>query len=80
MAAQGVERRRFAETLNSLAVQSQVARAVELAKTYDIDSVPTLIVGGKYLTSAAHAGSQESLPPVLNELVQLVRTERLVRR
>jgi protein dithiol oxidoreductase (disulfide-forming) len=57
-------------------VQGQLARATQLMMAYDIDSVPSVIIGGKYLTSAAYAGSQEALPGVMDELIQLVRSER----
>jgi protein dithiol oxidoreductase (disulfide-forming) len=76
LAKQGVDAKKFMDAMESFAVQSQVARAVQLSQAFDIDAVPTLIVGGKYLTSVGHAGSQDRLPSVLDELVRLVRQER----
>jgi thiol:disulfide interchange protein DsbA len=76
LARQGVDSKKFLDTMESFSVQSQVARAVQLAQTFDIESVPTLIVGGQYRTSVLHSGTQERLPGVLDELIQIVRRER----
>lgn len=56
----GADTKRFADTYRSFGIEARLKRARFLAQAYDIDSVPTLVVGGKYLTSAAMAGSKES--------------------
>lgn len=75
LVSQGIDRARFAATLNAFGTQSRLARAKDLAAAYAIDSVPTLVVGDRYQTSAALAGSQAALPRVLDELIALVRDE-----
>lgn len=67
----------FASTFNGFAVDSQVRRAAQLAKDYRIFSVPTVVVGGKYQTSAEKAGgSFADLTQVIDFLVEKVRKER----
>ena len=75
MASQGVDRKKFADMMNAFTMQGQVARATQLMTACDIHSVPAVVVGGKYLTSAAQAGSQEVLPRVMDELILLVKSE-----
>lgn len=74
IAKQGIERKRFADMMNSFAVQGQLTRASQLMTAYDIDAVPSVVIGGKYLTSADQAGGEAALPGVMNELIQLART------
>lgn len=45
---QGVDEQKFRAALDSFAVQTQMSRATVLAKRYGIDSVPSLIVDGRY--------------------------------
>lgn len=48
LASQGVDEQKFRAALDSFAVQTQMNRASVLAKRYDIRSVPTLVVDGRY--------------------------------
>ena len=48
LAAQGVDEQKFRAALDSFAVQTQMQRALVLARRYDIHAVPTLIVDGRY--------------------------------
>lgn len=73
---QGMDVRRFEETYRSFGIQTKISRARQLAQVFDINAVPTLVVGGKYQTSASLAGSKEALPKVLDELVALVKKEK----
>ena len=43
---------------------------------FNVRSVPTLIVDGRFVTSARLAGSTKQIPAVLNQLVELARKER----
>lgn len=45
---QGGEAKKFAEAFNSFGVMSKLKRAEQLGKAMGIDSVPTIIVEGKY--------------------------------
>jgi thiol:disulfide interchange protein DsbA len=75
IARQGIDAKRFAEIYRSFAIHGQTSRARQLAQTFEIDAVPTLVVGGKYQTSASLAGSAAALPKVLDDLVTLIRQE-----
>lgn len=73
---QGVDGKKFTEIYNSFAVVNKAQRAKQLTRTYAIMGVPTLVVDGKYMTSASQAGSNEKLLPVLDELIKKARQER----
>lgn len=75
-ASHGLDRNRVAETYNSFAVNSKFNRAKMLAQAYNIQSVPTMIVDGKYLTASDKVGTHAALPPVLDALIAKARAER----
>jgi thiol:disulfide interchange protein DsbA len=67
-AARGVAKADFQKTFSGFAVESKLARAVDLNKRYRITSTPTVIVNGKYVTDAGMAGSEDKLFEVINAL------------
>src|SRR5690606_22933001 len=60
-------------TLNGFAVDSRERKAEQLAMEYGVTGVPTMIIGGKYMTSAAMAGGFTEATEVINLLVEKVR-------
>lgn len=66
-------------TLNGFAVDSRARKAEQLALDYGVTGVPTIIVGGKYVTSAAMAGGFNEVTEVIDMLVEKVRKERAKR-
>lgn len=48
-AKNGIDRKKFIDTLNSFTVQAKVNRADQIAKAYGVTGVPMLAIGGKYL-------------------------------
>lgn len=68
-AKQGVNRQQFEGAYNSFGAQAQFARSLQLTSDYQISSVPTFIVNGKYVTSAGPAGGEDQLFAVINELL-----------
>jgi len=60
----------------SFPVESEMHRADALATSYAITAVPTLVVGGKYLTDGGRAGGLTQVPAVLDFLIAKVRDER----
>lgn len=52
----GIDKTKFLDTYNSFGVQSKVARAKQLQEAYQVDGVPLLAVGGRYLTSPSIVG------------------------
>lgn len=75
-AHQGLDRARVAEVYNSFGVNSKFVRAKVLAQTFNIQSVPTVIVDGKFVTSSDRVGTHEKLPPVIDALIVKARAER----
>lgn len=69
----GVDATVFMDTYNSFAIQGLVQRADQLARTYRIQGVPTMAVGGRYLTSATMAGSHANTLRVVDQLVDRIR-------
>ncbi len=66
----GVARTKFVEAYRSFSVQSKVLRAGQLQKAYNIDSVPTMGVDGRYVTLATMVrNSHEAVLPVLDYLI-----------
>lgn len=76
VAKNGVDRTQFAETYASPEIQAKVARARDYMKTYDVRGVPTIVVDGKYLSSARLAGGTKQLMQIVDELVREARRER----
>jgi len=66
---QGIDGKRFREAYHSFSVDRQVRRALEMGRRFTIDSVPALIVDGKYHTSPSQAGGREKLLSVLDYLI-----------
>ena len=52
----GIDKAKFLDAYNSFGVQSKVARAKQLQEAYQVDGVPLLAVGGRYLTSPGIVG------------------------
>jgi thiol:disulfide interchange protein DsbA len=70
---QGLDARAFVSACKSFGVQAQVRRAMQLAKAYKIDGVPTLAVGGRFVTSASQAGSHQAALAEVDRLIGLAR-------
>ena len=68
LVAQGVSKADFQKTFNGFAVESKLARAVDLNKRYRITSTPTVVVNGKYVTDASMAGGEDPLFQLINQL------------
>ncbi|BAN35384.1 thiol:disulfide interchange protein DsbA [Sulfuricella denitrificans skB26] len=67
---QGVGRNNFLKAINSAAVMKKVQRAQQLTAAYRVDSVPTIVVNGQYVTSASMiGGNQADVLPVVDYLV-----------
>ena len=72
--ANGGDATKFLAAFKSFSVNTSVARAKKLMADYKIDSVPTLVVHGRWMTSPSQAGSQERALAVVDQLVQRVRS------
>ena len=64
----GVSQEDFERTWSSFEVNQKLRVAADLMRRYNIDSVPAIIVNGKYKTGAAQAGSYPKLIELIDEL------------
>jgi protein dithiol oxidoreductase (disulfide-forming) len=67
-AKHGVDEATFKSTFNSFAINAKLKRAEELGRRYRVQSTPTVIVNGKYLTTGSQAGSYEAWFAIIDEL------------
>jgi thiol:disulfide interchange protein DsbA len=65
----GVTGQQFQSAWNSFEVAQKLRVAEDLARRYNISSVPTLVVNGKYRTGPAQAGGLQEVTEVVDELV-----------
>ena len=72
----GIDAKKFAEIYGSPAIQAKLAQSRELMNAYDVRGVPTIIVDGKYMSSARLAGGTRELMQVVDELVRQAKSER----
>lgn len=73
VAKNGGDEKKFLDAFNSFSVATHVSRAKKLSADYKIDSVPTLAVHGRFITSPAQAGSSERALAVVDALIQKAR-------
>ena len=64
----GVTEKEFDAAYDSMTVATNLQRAQELTKTLPVDSVPIMLVNGKYRTSVSEAGSEEKMLQLVNDL------------
>ncbi len=67
-AKHGVDEATFKSTFNSFAVNTKLKRAEELIRRYRVQSTPTVVVNGKYLTTGSQAGSYDAWFAIINDL------------
>jgi thiol:disulfide interchange protein DsbA len=72
--ANGGDADKFLAAFKSFSVNTSVARAKKLMADYKIESVPALVVQGRWMTSPSQAGSSERALAVVDQLVQRVRS------
>lgn len=76
IAKQGVDRARFESAYKSFSTQSRATQGALLARTYNINGVPSFVIDGKYATSESLTGSEARLFEVLDQLIVQARNER----
>lgn len=73
--SQGLDVAKFMDTYKSFGLNTQLQRADQLARMYEIKGVPTMAIGGQYLTSASMTGSHEGTLKMVDELIVKARSE-----
>ena len=76
VAANGVDRARFEALWKSDAVTARLAEAKKTVAACHVSGVPSLVVDGKYLTSAKLAGGTREMVGVVDFLVQRAGADR----
>ena len=71
----GIDTDKFMEKYNSFGTEARIKKASNLAKKYQIDSVQTIIINGKFLTSGSYVSSYDELYSVVNLLVERERND-----
>jgi len=66
----GIDTKLFLEKYNSYGTEARIKKSSNLARKFQINSVPTIVVNGKYLTSGSYVSSYDELYSVVNLLVE----------
>lgn len=66
--ANGISEADFKREYNGFGVNTRLQRAEDLMRRYRIESVPMVIINGKYETDVAMAGGHEQLITLINDL------------
>ncbi|MEL6214799.1 MAG: thiol:disulfide interchange protein DsbA/DsbL [Pseudomonadota bacterium] len=69
LARLGIDEETFEGGWNSFEVNTRMRQAKSLNRAYQISSVPTMVINGKYRTDEVRAGSKPQLIAVVDELV-----------
>ncbi len=72
----GIDRDKFLATYRSAEIQAKLDEVRRLMTAYDVRSVPSAVVDGKYLSTARMAGGTRQLIQVVDNLTRLARKER----
>ena len=75
-ASKGLDRKKVEEVFTSCAIDGKMKRAMQRAQQYNVQSVPLVVVDGKFVTSSSDVGTHAQLPPAIDELVAKARAER----
>jgi thiol:disulfide interchange protein DsbA len=75
-ASKGLDRKKVEDLYSSFAIVGKVNRAKQMAQAYNIQSVPTMIVDGKYSTGPEKAGGHGGIPATIDALSAKARAER----
>jgi thiol:disulfide interchange protein DsbA len=75
-AANGLDRKKVEDMYNSFSVASQMSRSKQQAQVFNIQSVPTIIVDGKFITASDRIGGHANVPGAIDALVAKARAER----
>jgi thiol:disulfide interchange protein DsbA len=73
-ASHGLDRKKVEDMYNSFAIGGKVNRARMSAQAYQVQSVPLIIVDGKFVSN--RIPSHAAIPPLIDALVAKARAER----
>ena len=73
---QGVDDKRFFDTMKSMGVDTRVRRAAHLTLSYRINGTPAMAVAGRYTVSAEQGRSHEGMLETVDYLTGLARKQK----
>ena len=73
-ASQGLDRKKVEDMYNSFGIGGKVNRARMIAQAYQVQSVPLIVVDGKFVSN--RIPSHSAMPPLIDALVARARAER----
>ncbi|HEX8962981.1 MAG TPA: thiol:disulfide interchange protein DsbA/DsbL [Rhodocyclaceae bacterium] len=76
-ARNGINPKKFSDVYNSFTTQSKLQRAKQATASYRIDSVPSMVVAGKYRApTEKFTGTHEELLKIVDALIAKARAEK----
>jgi protein dithiol oxidoreductase (disulfide-forming) len=72
----GVDPKKFTETMKSFGVQSKLRRATQQTVAYKIDGTPARAVAGRYTVSAEQGRTQQGMLQAVDGLVAMARKQK----
>ena len=73
---QGLDPKKFTDTMKSFGVQSKLRRATQQTVAYKIDGTPAMAVAGRYTVSAEQGKTQQGMLQAVDGLVALARKQK----
>jgi protein dithiol oxidoreductase (disulfide-forming) len=73
---QGVDAKKFMDTMKSFGVQSKTRRAVQQTVAYKIDGTPAMAVDGRYTVSAEQGRTQQGMLKAVDSLIAMARKQK----
>jgi thiol:disulfide interchange protein DsbA len=73
---QGVDAKKFMDTMKSFGVQSKTRRAVQQTVAYKIDGTPAMAVDGRYTVSAEQGRTQQGMLKAVDSLITMARKQK----
>jgi thiol:disulfide interchange protein DsbA len=73
---QGVDAKKFMDTMKSFGVQSKTRRATQQTVAYKIDGTPAMAVHGRYTISADQGRTQQGMLQAVNSLIDTARKQK----
>lgn len=72
----GIAQADYLKEYNGFGVDQKMRRAEQLGRAYLVTAVPTFVVNGKYVTDVGHAGGEEQIFELLNDLAAMEKAGR----
>jgi thiol:disulfide interchange protein DsbA len=72
----GLDPKKFDDTMRSFGVQTKVRRAAQLTAAYKIDGTPAMAVNGRYTVSTEQGRTREGMFETVNYLVETIRKSK----